>query len=325
MRGFLWVCGGFGAAIVLAFAFAMLRGAPDPRVVLPPAVTAGAELSDAAADDAFRAWSAALPPAPLPLTTRYELRIELRDGESPPARSEWNLRLVNGHLGSLRLDVHGRSTADELPLRTVVDGAIVLEGDTFWAWGRLPINEEFERFARDKVVRLPQELLTAFFSEGLLWFDRLGVPPPAGTDASAPPNFVEWLHPARIATQLARGATVTALSLHGDTLQVTATGASTVLALIVRMSGDAPELAQAASTPLEFTFDADTGELRTLAMTLPDERGSFRIVAVDRAEEAEPADFRYPEGLQVFDLAPLAQMGLGMLRKARSERSDEEF
>jgi hypothetical protein len=325
MRGFLWVCGGFGAAIVLAFAFAMLRGAPDPHVVLPPAVTAGAELRDAAADDAFRAWSAALPPAPLPLTTRYELRVEIRNGDAHPARSEWDLRLVNGHLGSLRMDLHGRSTADASALRTVVDGAIVLEGDTFWAWGSLPINEEFERHARGKVVRLPQELLSAFFAEGLRWFDGLGVPLPQGADGSAPPNVAEWFHPARVAAVLARGATVTALSLEGDTLRVTATGASAVLALLARMGGGEPEFAAAASTPLELAFDADTGELRTVAMTLPEERGFFRIVAVDRVEEAAPADFRYPEGLQVFDLAPLSQMGLGMLRKARPERSDEEF
>ena len=325
MRGFLWVCGGCAVAVVLAFAIALLRGAPPSRVVLPPAVKEGAALDAAEADGAFRAWSASLPPAPLPLTTRYELRIEFRNGEGQPARSEWDLRLVNGHLGSLRLDLHGRSSADGSPLRTVVDGAIVLEGDTFWAWGSLPISEEFERFARDKVVRLPQELLSLFFAEGLLWFERLGVPPPQGADPSAPPNFLEWMHPARLATQLARGATMTRLALEGNALQVTATGASSVLALLARVGGDVPELAQAARIPMELTFDAGSGELRTLAMTLPDGRGSFRIAAVHRAAEAAPADFRYPENLQVFDVAVAAQMGLNLLRKARAERPDEEF
>ena len=325
MRGFLWVCGGCGAAVVLAFAFAMLRGAPAARVLLPPEVTAGAALSDAAADEAFRAWSAALPPAPLPLTTRYELRIELQDGAAAATRSEWDLRLVNGHLGSLRLDLHGRSTDGESTPRTIVDGAIVIEGDAFWAWGSLPIREEFERHARGKVVRLPTELLSAFFTEGLLWFEGLGLSLPPGAGVSAQPNVAEWLHPARLAGVLARGATAMALWLDEDTLHVTATGAASVLALLSRMGGDEPEFAEAAGAPLELAFDAVTGELRAVAMTLPEDRGFFRIVAVDRDEEAAPADFRYPEGLQVLDLAPLAQLGLGLMRKARPERSDEEF
>lgn len=327
MRAFLWVSGGLGGAVVLIFALALLRERPTARVALPPALLAGEIMEGASAEETYRAWVAALPPAPVPLTTRYELRTEVPGSEPGAGRAEADLAIVNGNLGSLRVDLKLRFAKGGASLGTIVDGSIVLDGSTFWAWGSLPISEEFELLARGKVVRLPVELLTAFFQEGMFWLEAGEIPLPAGSDPRADFSLGEWIHPARVAPHLMRGAVVSSLELEADVLRVTVKSGSTALALLDRVGMELDFAASDAvgELPLLLEFDADTGELLSGACTLPDGAGTFTIRSVHRAAAADAAAFRYPADLQVFDLAPLAQMGLGLMRKARAEGNDEEF
>jgi len=325
MRAFLWVSGALGGAVALAFALALLREAPSARAALPPALLAGEALIETAAVDAFRAWAEALPPAPVPLTTQYALRAEFRDEAAGVRRSELDLGIVNGNLGSLRLDVKVRSAIGDTALASIVDGTIVLDGSSFWAWGSLPIEPEFEKMAQGKVVRLPVELLTTFFQEGLLWLEDFELPLPVGMQTMKDLPFGELFHPARLATLLMRGSFVTTLALEEGRLLVTVQGGSAALMLLGRMGADMPGLESAAQMPLLLNFDADTGELLAAEFALEEGRGSFHIESVHREAVASAAAFRYPEGMTVFDLAPLAQMGLGLMRKARADRTDTEF
>ncbi|MDA1259115.1 MAG: hypothetical protein O3A20_00680 [Planctomycetota bacterium] len=325
MRAFLWVSGALGGAVALAFALALLREAQSARAALPPALLAGEALTETAAVDAFRAWAEALPPAPVPLTTQYAMRAEFLGDAAGVRRAEMDLGIVNGNLGSLRLDVKERSAIGDAALETMLDGALVLDGNSFWAWGSLPINPEFEKVARGKVVRLPVELLTAFFQEGLLWLEDSELPLPAGMQSMKDLQFGELFHPARLATLLMRGSFVTALALEEGSLRVTVQGGSSALALLGRMGAGIPGLESAAQMPLLLDFDADTGELLSAEFALTEGQGFFRIESVHREAVASAAAFRYPEGMTVFDLAPLAQMGLGLMRKARADHSDSEF
>ena len=98
------------------------------------------------------------------------------------------------------------------------------------------------------------------------------------------------------------------------------------MALLSRVSGElAPELSVLSELPLFLHFDADTGELLSGECQLAGGVGFFRITRVHREAAAPASAFRYPEGLAVFDLAPLAQMGLGLLCRARAEQDDAEF
>lgn len=328
MRAFLLLSGVLGGGVALAFAVAVWRSseAPATTAALPAAVVAGAEVAEADAESAFRAWVAALPPAPVPLTMRYELRAEAADSEGAERRMELDVGMVLGNLGSLRLDLVARVGEGDAAPATLLDGALVLDGGSFWAWGALPTRPELRKWTEGRVVRLPEEMLSMLFLEGARMVEALGGGGWFGAAAGEELRIADRLHPSRLAQLLIGRAPVASLRLDDDLLRVEFRGGEMAfLGLITR--GVAPDDARLLSeATANLAFDAATGELLEglIAWSGAQGSGSITMRSIAREAAAPASAFRYPEGATVFDLAPLAQLGLGAMRRARGEMEADE-
>lgn len=327
MRGFLLVSGALVAGVALLFAVALSRAEPPTALeALPLALRSGAELHGAAAQDAFDAWVAALPPAPLPLTVDLQLRG--RFATEAVDRLEVDLDLAFGDPDGLRLDLVARSAPPDGELRVALDGSLAFAGGGFWAWGELPARPELRPYTEGRVVRLPEELLDLFLQEGALLLDAAGAGEDSGPDGRRGLRFTEILHPARLGRLLIGELPVIQTRLDDGELEVVTRGAGkTVQALLAREAteGFAAALAQ---IPARFVFDAATGMLLGADFVAEDgdgPRAELLLRMVRRESSADAARFQPPENHQVFDLEPVARAALPMLRRIRERAGADGF
>lgn len=348
MRAFLLIGGFLTGSVALLFVLALLRSEPSARAALPPTLASGVVLESSSAAEAFSAWTQALPPPPVPLTTRYAVRAELLNTEDTalPTRTEFegDIDLSFGQLGSLRLDLEIRTRENAEPIETKFHGSLILDGGTFWAWGDWPAGgEDFARIAKGKVVRLPEALLREFLSVGQQSLDGfVGAFAKGVKEDAAEVRFAELLHPARIARWISSAEGLSSMALRDGALQVELShglSAESLVKLFEVFAGDLPAAGDDAQmkmmeewmrgVSLQLVFDPDQGLLLSGLLQLPEPgvgqpqvRGSMTVSSEASSHSVSASAFKPPAELMVFDLTPLANMGLSILRK-RGGGADE--
>lgn len=303
MRGFLLVSGLMAGGIALAFIFALLTE-KDPVERLPPAMIEGAELSGAAAQDAFTSWLGGLPTEP---ATPLRLRLELTGSGDSSDKSaaegfeySLDLALADGQRGRAELKMgslgSGRAMRGE--------GVLLADGSTMWLWGKLEGFEgegprEGAFSVKQSVVEEAWASLRARFPELL----RMARMQDLGTPPTPPSSVLMLLHPAWMSRSLAVWP-CTSLRLEGDGLRA------------IFVPG-----AEFAGLELVAVFDVSTGLVRQIEAS-----GGAEIAGGPGLRvQVTPLDSKLPEGiflppadLKATDVSPLAPMALGMLDAALS-------
>lgn len=303
MRGFLYASGLLAGGIVLAFILA-LATAKEPVDHLPPQLLEGAELTGEEAKQAYDTWLGALPLEPaVPLRMKLELTGQDETaGAASGTSAEFSLTLALEDARRGRAEAHFRT---QEPGQPVIQGTGVLlaDGTTMWLWGS--VEGMAGESKRQGAFSVKQSLVEDAWSSLRARFPELVRL--AGLDdwsqmITAPSSVLLLLHPAWLSRSLS------ALPCLGLRLEGSA------LVGRFRFGTDA------ASPELLATLDANTGIPTQLEVSGPigggSQRGTLRVRVTDLGSDSPAEPLRPPEGLQVTDVSPMAQMAMAALNAA---------